>query len=544
LPIVAAAALTAVLAARTCWYLFHSVTNVPYPDQWVMLQEIWRLRTRQTGWSYLWSLYWGHRPVLPRLLILLSVKYLRYSALPFIVTNVAAQACMALVVLSLVLRLFPKRYSLLFWLSAIAAVNLIFSSLQMEVLIVGIEIQYTIGYASALAAIAIMGSRLRPRFWVSILLGMISSACLAIGPLVWPVLILEAWLARAGVKYLAVLTAISGIVITGYSIGYTRPNMGMGIAGMLHHPLDALCVVTLLLGGPLSFYSRALGMAAGGIGMVVTAGLIAYFWRPRSAKPPAIAHLLAGCFLFGSVVALAVGRVSTDALVGPGIPPLPSRYAAPALAFWAVLFPVSLSCWSAGRWGRLATVGVSAIVLTLTLGTWSWQWRVSREWAMLSERYDAIASGFILAVSDQEYMSPIIADEPYRSRMVEYMRQRGLSVFAEPRGRWVDQNITAIGPPDKQTTCQATVTTAVPPAGDPASLRIRGTLTVDGRPPRRRLDILMTGSSGTVQGLARTLPIRSEDAPAEEFLGYERGISPRDLRLFVFLPGQAVCAAR
>jgi hypothetical protein len=552
LSIVAAAALTAVLVARTFWYLFHSVTNVPYPDQWVMLQEIWRVHTGQLGWSYLWSLYWGHRPLLPRLLILLSVKYLRYSTLPFILTNLAAQTSLVLVVVSLARRLFPNRRRL-FWLSAVAAVNLLLSSLQMEVFIEGIEIQYTIGYASALAAIAIMGMaldpglRLRPRFWVSILLGLASCACLAIGPLVWPILIVEAWLARAGIKYLAVLTAIAGIVITAYFIGYGRPSMGMGIAGFIHHPIQAFAVVALLLGGPLSFYSRALAIVSGGIGMVVAGGLAIHFWRTRSAKPAAIALTMAAGFLIGSAVALAIGRVSTDVLVGPGIPPLPSRYAAPTLAFWAVLFPVSLTCWSTGYLGRLAAMGVSVIVLALTLGTWSWQWRLSREWAMLSERYDAIGSGFLAAVSDQDYMSPIIADEQYRGRMVDYMRQRHLSVFAEPRGRWMDRDIKTIGPTDKQSNCRATVA-AVPLGGDPPSFRVRGTLTLDdsigARPPRRRLDILMTDNIGTVKGLARTLPIQSENAPAEEFWGYARGISPRELRLFVFLPGRGVCSVQ
>jgi len=40
----AAAALTAVLVLRTFWYLFHSVTNAPYTDGWVIFDEIRRFR--------------------------------------------------------------------------------------------------------------------------------------------------------------------------------------------------------------------------------------------------------------------------------------------------------------------------------------------------------------------------------------------------------------------------------------------------------------------------------------------------------------------
>src|SRR6185436_12153740 len=209
--LVAAAALTIVLAARTFWYVFHSVTNVPYPDQWVMLQEVRALRTGQSGWSYLWSPYWGHRPLIPRLLILLSVRYLHYSMLPFIITNVAAQISMVLVMALLFQRLFPDR-GRLFWLSAIAMLHLLLSSLQMEIFVLGIGIMYTVGYASAVAAIVLLGTEVDPRlkfkarFWIALLLGIIATAFVAIGPLIWPILILEAWLVRVRTKDLAILT--------------------------------------------------------------------------------------------------------------------------------------------------------------------------------------------------------------------------------------------------------------------------------------------------------------------------------------------------
>ncbi len=229
-----ATALTLVLAARTSTYLFRAVTNVPYPDQWVMLQEIQRMRAGQPGWSYLWSPYLGHRPLLPRLLNLLSVRYLQFSMLPFIITNVAAQISMLLVLVLLIRGLFPNR-SRLFWLSAITVLHLLLSSLQMEIFVVGIGIMYTVGYASAVAAIAILGAEIDPRlkskarFWIALLLGIISTTFVAIGLLVWPILILEAWLIRTPTKYLAILTAFAVVIVVAYSIGYTRPNdMGMG----------------------------------------------------------------------------------------------------------------------------------------------------------------------------------------------------------------------------------------------------------------------------------------------------------------------------
>jgi hypothetical protein len=533
--LVAATALTMVLAARTLFYLFHSVTNVPYPDQWVMLQEIWAVRTGRSGWNYLWAPYWGHRPVLPRLLMLLSVKYLHYSMLPFVITNVSAQISLLLVMMFSIRRLFTDR-NLLFWLSAIVILHLLLSSLQMEIFVVGTNIMYTVGYASAVAAIVILGTeivlfKLEARFAIALLLGIMSTTFVAIGPLIWPILIIEAWLIGARPKYLVILTALAALIIVAYSIGYTRPAMGMGVAGAGRHPIQAAGVAAFVLGGPISIYAPLLGVAAGAIGIASATGIAIYYMRTRSAKPAAIPLMMVVFFLLGSASSVAVGRITPDALAGHSGQPV-SRYLAPTFVFWAALFPISLDCWNTGRFGRLIAAAVSVIVLILTFGTWNWQWRMPREWASVSQGYDAIASGFLAGVSDQEYMSRIISDKEFRSRMVDYMREQHLSVFAEQRAHWMDQNIKAIAPIEKQATCHASIK-PVRLASNQLAFRIVGTLMIDSRAPRNLLDILMTDTTGIVKGLARTLPAQSEYSPAADFFGYARGIPLQNLRLFV-----------
>ncbi len=236
-------------------------------------------------------------------------------------------------------------------------------------------------------------------------------------------------------------------------------------------------------------------------------------------------------FLLGSAVSLAVGRITPEALAGHSGLPV-SRYLAPTFVFWAALFPVSLNCWNAGRIGRTAAVAVSAIILMLTFGTWNWQWRLSREWASISQGYDAIASGFLVGVSDQEYMSQILLDEQLRGQMIDYMREQHLSVFAEPRARWMDRRIDTIAPVEKHTSCRAKIS-PVRLGGTPPAFRVTGTLTIDGRSPRRLLDILMTDDTGMVKGLARTLPAQSEYSPAADYFGYAMGTSAENLYLFV-----------
>ena len=525
--IAAAGSLNCVLAARTFWYLFHSITNVPYSDQWVMLEEIWKRRAGLIGgWSYLWSPYWGQRMLLPRLCFLFSVKYLHYAMLPFILTNVVAQVGMLGVLIWLAHRLFPVS-RLLFWLSAVALAHLLLSSLQMEIFIEGIEIQYTMGYASSVAAICLLGAT--RRFWIPCVLAAISTLCLAVGPMVWPIMAVECWL--AGQKRRAsALGIVTAAVTVAYSIGYTRPHIGMGISGILHHPWQAFRITGLVLGGPVSLYSRPLGTLAGGLGMACAAAILGYTWRARAKRPAALIFSFVACFMWGSAAAIAFGRLSPEWLASYSGQPLPSRYLAPTFVFWAALFAAALACWSFGRLARVATVAVSTAVLILTFGTWNWQWRMPREWASVSQGFDAIASGFFLPVSDQQYMARIFPEEDLRTRMVEYMRQEHLSVFAEPRAHWLGKQIAAVAPASSRHSCQANVREAKPLDARPPAYRIIGSLVLDGRAPARRLDVLMANAEGTVVGLARTLPAQSEGASATDFFGYARQW-PATLRL-------------
>jgi hypothetical protein len=101
----------------------------------------------------------------------------------------------------------------------------------------------------------------------------------------------------------------------------------------------------------------------------------------------------------------------------------------------------------------------------------------------------------------------------------------------------------SIAPPDDRNTCRAAIR-AVDPLASGNAFRITGNLVVDGQTPRRRLDVLIVDSTGIVKGLARTLPIFSERAPAADFFGYMAGVSPNQIRVFALSSGRMVrCVA-
>ena len=547
--LIAPALLTLVLICRTFWYFFASLNNVPWSDLWPMLSEVRSFRSSQSGWGYLYSAFWGNRPLVPRLFIYLSARFLHYSGWSFVAITLAAQLAMLLVVLYLIREAFPQRRTV-YWLSTIVAVNLLLSSLQMEVFMEGLNIEYTIGYGSAVAAIALSGLPWRPgpgselRFWIALLLGAVSSGCFTIGLAVFPMMMIAMWLARGRASHMAITLAVAAVLAAGFSIGYTRPALGMGIGGAIHRPLQALRIVALVLGGPVTLYSQSLGVAVGAVAILTAATIFFRIAREPALRetPGAVSLTMIAWFMIASAASVMAGRLSPEWLAQTPYA-LPSRYLHPTLVFWAVLFPVSFLCLPRGLPGRITAFAMALIALTLAFGTWNWQWYLPREWAIVNEHLDAVASGFILDVSD-----PVILDNVYpvpalRNEVVDYMRKQNLSVFDEPRSRWPGTNVMSIAPPDDRSTCRAVIR-AIDPL-DPGNtsgkaFRITGSLVVDDRTPRRRLDVLMVDSTGIVKGLARTLPIFSERASAADFFGYLAGVSPRQIRIFALSSGRAV----
>jgi hypothetical protein len=192
-----------------------------------------------------------------------------------------------------------------------------------------------------------------------------------------------------------------------------------------------------------------------------------------------------------AAVTLVIGRYSPDWLAAmAGRQVIPGRYLVIAALFWGALFLLAMNA------GRIAALAVSVVVFSMTFGTWSWQWRVSREWAGHFERFDAIASGFLVGVSDPEMMALVFPDPAVRDRVVDYMRRRRLGVFHEARATWLGH-----------TTNKNCYT-----IGRQSANRISGYL------PTRERYLAVTDAIGTIVGLARTIPAE-EGVP---YLGYAR----------------------
>jgi hypothetical protein len=431
----------------------------------------------------------------PRLFIYISARFLHFSGWSFAVTTLTAQLAMLLVLLWLFRRAFPER-RIVYWLSTITAVNLLLSSLQMGVFMEGLNIEYTIGHGSAVAAMALSalpwrtGSKTELRFWIALLFGAVSSGCFAIGLAVFPMMMIAIWLACGRVRHIVLtfIVAAAGILI-------------------------AAIVLFRIARDPV-----------------------------LRVTPGAVSLTMIAWFMIASAASVMAGRLSLEWLAET-IYTLPSRYFYSTQVFWVVLFPLAYLCLPHGLPGRITALAIALITLMLAFGTWNWQWYLPREWAIVNEHLDAVASGFVLDVSDPVNLDNVYPVPEMRNNVLDFMRKHDLSVFHEPRAHREGRNMMSIASPDDRSTCRAAIR-ATDPLSSGNAFRITGSLLVDGRRPRRRPDVLMVDNDGIVKGLARTLPIFSERAPSADFFGYIAGASPNQIRIFAPSSGRIVSCSK
>ena len=514
---------TGYLAIRMLWYLFHSWTNVPWRDQWPLLEEIRAFEEHRYGWSYLWTPYWGVRIVIPRLLFLLSAKLFSFSNKPLVLVNVAAQVCGVWLVSYAAWRLLRQRS--LGWrlLAVIATANLLLCSLQLENIIWGMGVEFTVGYIAGAAAIVVLERF--PSLTGSVFLALISTLSVGAGLLLWPVLAVQAWILGRPKRY-AAMFSLAGICLAGcYVVGYVRPDLGTGIGGIIRRPIAALNIAGLILGGPVSLVSRQLSTATGWIGMTAACYIFyRVFRRPRGVASERVVGAMLVLFFLGIVFTIVAGRISPEWLAARQGAPLPSRYFTPAFLFWASLFSMTLAFGlDGGVLARVVSAAVGAIVLAVTLGTLTWQLEAPVSWAWLFRNMDAAASAFFVGASDEEYMSTMYPEATLRSRGVEYLRQKRWSVFAEDRAGWVGKKLHetfSIAPAGE---CEGGVEGMKLVSQFPA-LRLTGRLMQNKNCSIDPVEILITDPDDVIIGLGRTLLPTSNilSSGEQRFLAYGR----------------------
>jgi hypothetical protein len=550
-PLLTGAVLLLLLAA-TLVINFHTAkavaqfrTNVPWRDQWWFLGELQSVYQGKNRAQVLWSPYWGHRPVIPRLLFFLDARWFALRNTPLLCVSWSAVLAELALMAGVNRILFGRIVSWRFAAALIVMLNLCISSFQMENLIWALQVQYALVFFFAVLSFVLfaLAKGRKALLAATCLSALAGSLTMAHGIAIWPVLAMQAALCRSSRKvwigFLIAFAAASGI----YAIGYQMPDPGMGLGGQLKRPMRALEIGLMVLGGPITNQSVPWGVAAGGVGMLALAAFVCAVYRGRRPVWPSVHAAIA---IFAAVTAwlTVAGRLSPELLrqiMASGGEILPSRYQTFAVLFWTSLFALSLWVSITHRIALLSALVACYLVIAYA--------RVhplaADAWADGMRSLDATGTSFLVGAQDWERQKILWGYHEQLDGWVLFAREHRLANFSEERFLWLGRKLSDRFEEVDANRCEGKVESleALPDG----AWRVNGWAWDRGarRPP---LDVVLVGAGGLIRGLARG-GIRHHDTGGHTdavamaragWLGYSKGADT--VQAYVVLAGsRTVC---
>src|ERR1700722_3745907 len=148
--IAAASAVTIGFNYFTISQILHGRTRVPWLDEWAIIQENILYKHGSPLLPILWSSYWGHRLVIPRLILFANLQWASGASLTWL--TLAIQSIHVGLLCALSWLLVGRRSRTLFAASVVVILNLMFSPLQMQNFVWSMQFIFTLVYAASSAA--------------------------------------------------------------------------------------------------------------------------------------------------------------------------------------------------------------------------------------------------------------------------------------------------------------------------------------------------------------------------------------------------------
>ncbi len=554
--ILAALSATLALDLFTLSQIPRAATRVPWQDDWAMLEQYASVAHGSPLLPMLWSPYWGHRLLIPRLIYFANVRWASLASLTWF--TLLLQSLLILLFLTLAWRLLPRPAARLhFALAAAVILNLMFSAIQMQTFLWSIQSMFPLVYVCAAAAFLLLalGEHSAPITALSLGLAIIGLLTMLNGILIVPVMAAQALYLRRSPRLCAALAILGGLFIAIYFRGYRRPEMGMGIPGMLRHPWDAAGMVGLLLGAPLEPWPPEVRIGASLIALAAAAYLAVRLMRCDPSQRRWLSALFAILtFLLLSAVGTVAGRLGSDWLSHRDFH-VPAKYCTMVCAFWSAIAILVLCAWRRRLAGPapalLWTAFFGCLMFAHPLGSLT----AAEDWSDFFRGADAIGSALLLDVHDDQMLARLLDAPQTRNDIVAFMRRRRIGPFAEPRASWPGSQIGDLFRIHPAGECRGGVEFVEPVAGaDSGGWRIEG-WAVNRSSGRPLADLIVADSSGRVAGMARggfrhryipglltdaTSPLIHAGVRNSEWLGYLRSAGSRPWTVYGVL-GAGLC---
>lgn len=399
----------------------------PYWDEILIAPLIEKARTGQLSFIDLWAQHNEHRPLFPRLVMLLLALPTRWNVAWILAANVVCGVGVFLLLAFLALRppgCAVQRRS--WWLLPVFSF-LVFSWAQMENWIWGLELTVLLCTLAVVSATVLLPYKNWRCFAAATAMAVVASYSFANGLLVWfaalPVLCITPGLRREQ-KWLRIMlwATAAFLTIESYFVAYQKPGVSPPFSAVLKSPLSYLGYVVLYLGNPVvGIFSTppwhggpphpfGWGHFLPGVaGILVFGATVLWLFRSRKDSLHRLAAWLSlAAFAVLSALATGVGRVGFGIAEG-----LNSRYMTTGALFWCALFAILAMGLDRRRlppWTALAAA-VALLALQASVVYHSRPWEENARWKRMG--WTAVSAGYPASLylldlwgPDQEAMGP------------------------------------------------------------------------------------------------------------------------------------------
>jgi hypothetical protein len=353
--------------------------NVPFQDQWAIARLLPKWVEGTLSFGDLIAQHNESRKFFPRLIFLALAQFTHWDVRYEMLSSFLL-ACIVAVNLYLLSRLTWVSSRIQGLLLAAIANLIIFSPVQWDNWLWGIQVVVFIPIACITTAISVCYSQLRltSKFWICLGLAIVSTFSYANGILYWAIVfpvLLPAWRDWLSHKRLVVAWWFSfAIACLVYFSNYQKPTQTPSFAYALSHPLEASNYFLAFLGTPLGYGTTlptVLQASIVGFTLLLLIGIIGlYFYKHRTVLVyPNRGWLMLGTYSLLSASITTLGRV------GFGIEQATSsRYTTFSLYLLIALIyliPIAINhAWQQGylkkRWSR-GKVAIAALIAILFL---------------------------------------------------------------------------------------------------------------------------------------------------------------------------------
>ncbi len=420
-------------------YVFLFGVNIPYYDEWVVVQLFEKYQTGELNFSDFYAQHNEHRILFPRVILLIIGILSRFDT---VIEMYFIQVLVATIMIVLFLKLKNQFGFSMARIPAwiIPVPFLIYSWRQYENFLWGLMIAFVLPIAASVLSFFFLDRLNKPyekklarKHWRNFALGVIftvvSSFSMAMGLLAWAAGIFQL-LSLPGKNpkkylYFGIWTFLGILTWIGYFLGYMKPANHPSLFYVLSHPVETFKSFLIFLGSSL-YWDESLSFATGLILFIIAVILVIIIAKKGLVRENSF-WLTLLLFSFLVVGAILVGRAGfgKDALLW-------SRYTTYSIPIVVSLYVLSVNLIYKKPRSKIVKIILVVLLILITTGSvFSYVngYKVGKEWHLL--RKSQAVNILTIETKPDQALKGIFPSIPVLRYLAKKMKMLNYSVYRE-----------------------------------------------------------------------------------------------------------------